>query len=321
MEGAFIETTASYKAPFPTRKAVLEGYKKSLDGSGVQLEYYSVLSNLKYPGPQWIKRIPGLKFVKDDKSYDGAGCTVNGNIKADTLLQVMDKTFADIKSPLFAVVSNNSAHHFSYVLSNIAFRRFGSKGKRRAVINFDMHWDFGATKYTKPWEPNAMIDCGRWGQFHLFHTYKDGKRGDYYMVLGTNERPRVYGNYRIDIRHDAKTYGTNKFQAADIIKQVKKFNQLQCDVYISVDRDFMVGNGSKYAGLVEELYDADSGRELVKNCVEALGEANIVGFDVTGLPAKSRNNSPGVNQEGAKDFFSQAIEDIEMFYQIMQTRI
>ena len=100
------------------------------------------------------------------------------------------------------------------------------------------------------------------------------------------------------------------FLKEQIIEKIKKYNTDKYDVYITVDQDFSGGGKTKYNYDRTPEYKQEDGRNLVIKVLENLGNADIVGFDVTGLPALENNNP---NYKIDKAAFETALKDIDVF--------
>lgn len=154
---------------------------------------------------------------------------------------------------------------------------------------------------------DAQIACSAWGQFSL-HRKRNNVVVDEYMVVGYG----VKGSAKNTI---FKSIGSENVTKDKIIDKIKGYNTNQYDVYITVDRDFSQDGFTKYNYGRDLEYTQAQGRDLVTKAIENLSGANIVGFDITGLPALE-NNTPGYKTN--KDAFKTALEDIDMFQKKME---
>lgn len=301
MSKIFIDTSRSYLLPgagFDEKKRVLE-YKKKLNDYG----FFSIFSN----PPGNITHINNIlsKFDNADEKKDGV--IYSGTIPVNNLCNEIEAALNNVQDKIFAVVSNNSAHHFSYPLSNIAFSRHGNNGNKKIIINFDQHEDKGKLKAEDVKKNDAQIACSAWGQFSL-HRKRNNVVVDEYMVVGYG----VKGSAKNTI---FKSIGSENVTKDKIIDKIKGYNTNQYDVYITVDRDFSQDGFTKYNYGRDLEYTQAQGRDLVTKAIENLSGANIVGFDITGLPALE-NNTPGYKTN--KDAFKTALEDIDMFQKKME---
>jgi hypothetical protein len=87
-------------------------------------------------------------------------------------------------------------------------------------------------------------------------------------------------------------------------------NLSDTDVYISIDRDIMK-RSCTYWG--DGLFDVCQIRSTVEKMLNflKLKKANLVGFDIVGLPEK--NCSTAFPSNDSDDYIRQACEDIEFF--------
>ena len=235
----------------------------------------------------------------------------SGDIKAENFINVFYKPgnnttlLNPITLPLFSIVDHNSAHHLPYVLANKGFKSFGREGKRRVVINFDTHIDHSAFSAT---DPDRKINCHSWGSaLHTKLTLQDEsvvQPADAYIVIGATKGTNTTKGWYIS---NYETYAVNDFTATtlstaspcninDVMDSIVGDGKLPyrwdaCDVYITVDRDFMQMSNTPYG---DGVYNQVLGRAAVKGCLSYLSTRTVklVGFDVTGLPCErgqSRN--------------------------------
>lgn len=98
--------------------------------------------------------------------------------------------------------------------------------------------------------------------------------------------------------------------ARDFLDETIVGNLSDTDVYISIDRDIMK-RSCTYWG--DGLFDPSQIRSTVENMLKYLKtkKANLVGFDITGLPEK--NCTTAFASNNPDDYVRQAREDIEFF--------
>ncbi|MEL6440785.1 MAG: hypothetical protein AAFQ80_16205 [Cyanobacteria bacterium J06621_8] len=230
----------------------------------------------------------------------------------------------DLDHPLFAVVDHNSAHHMSYILAKWGFSRFSSH-KKKVVINFDQHEDYGSPK-------SKEIACSTWGNFIL-------RRGqdsvaDAYVVVGVrnsgkknkDENTLIYTKQNKDtvsssIKKTELVPWRKYFEKQDendglleaIFNELNKLEEnkewSQWDVYITVDRDVMIGSFTSYG---DGSYESSKVQEKIGEYLNQLSEAgvNLVGFDVIGLPDKQGKSDKVTENEAVV----QAINNLKSFY-------
>jgi hypothetical protein len=231
--------------------------------------------------------------------------------------------------PIFAVIDHNSAHHMSYVLANWAFSTFGHN-RKKVVINFDHHIDKASVKRFP-----RIIRCGDWAQ-HLFlphdeidttstpagHKTIPALKPFYIWVGGSSEGETSHVFVSEGAEPEFSADALTSTNTGLILDKIRLFLCVgdsakgdindawsDIDVYITVDRDFMIGSYTPYG---DGPYSADVGRKVVMDCLKKLDKqsANLVGFDVIGLPVKAQGTDEILNQAAV----DQSILDVRSFH-------
>ena len=217
-----------------------------------------------------------------------------------------------IDSPIFAVIDHNSTHHMSYILARKAYSTASNDLNRRkkVVINFDNHGD-GPVPDKQSYDPN-YIKCGDWA-YHLFleHSLSDAESdpakkdpavNPVYISVGAHLqslwRGGEIGATQIYYEDVTRRFSAPALTDSNIEEIMGIISELvsphlswdNADVYITVDRDFMIGSYTPYK---DGFYSPLVGRLAVANCLSYLSKnhANLVGFDVIGLPSEWGSSS------------------------------
>lgn len=254
----------------------------------------------------------------------------HGEIEAKPFVRsVLEKLGkANFPSPLFAVVSHNSAHHLSYVLAAFGFEqlaRFGhekdGQKKRRVVLNFDQHDDNALQKqYEK-------MRCSNWARFLTRDTSLGSPLAQAYVSIGQG-RHQPYG-VEVTVAGQSKSTrlpplanSTEKLNMDDLLGKIVKVidpttsQWADWAVYITVDRDMMFGSCTPYG---DGHYSREVTMAAVKACLSHLKaqKATLAGFDITGLPTGEAADRPSPKPNWtampnvtSDSLFAQAVQDI-----------
>ena len=207
--------------------------------------------------------------------------------------------------PLFTVCDSNSFHNVGYIMSRYAFANSKNPRPWKLVINFDAHQDMGGA--------DGIVGSDTWGGC-LSAKYKKklvylnlGGLGAAYSILYNGVRQQGFRSPFTALKMKREFDFLNKFPSpkpntyltdpdkcttllnfawTKLGQLVQGFDLAQADVYATVDRDFMYGNGSMW-GDSTSIFTYDDGYKLVSNVLKHVidtKKARLVGFDVTGLP-------------------------------------
>jgi hypothetical protein len=276
MQKIFLETADSYQGPAgaATWDAVLMKYYKDIKID----KLYSVIK--RETDKVSVNHLKGYLYRNKNEDAN-KGCIVDGSTTAAALLACLagcKETGPDV----IYIISADSAHHFTYALSKNAFTKHGTANHRKVVVNFDNHRDYNAKKWVAPANTvdATTIYCGGWGAFHLGFWSNVGTGGSAYITManGKDGTPNKYNEmYSVDQNGVAATITNPTDQQV-----IQYLGGANLDVYFSVDRDFMSGNGTKY-GDAKCLKTVDNGIAFVKQFVDAAA-GKIIGQDIIGLP-------------------------------------
>ncbi|WP_394845451.1 hypothetical protein LZC95_51520 [Pendulispora brunnea] len=229
--------------------------------------------------------------------------------------------------PRFAVVDHNAAHDVSAPLAEWAFANADASTPRvRIIVNFD----FYADSPDKIDLNEQIIRCDNWAGFmtRVVPGVYPKPIADAYVNFGVSSGPnaKVSGNLGAGLYQLARNNGLKPQRiipenhptptvTEQLATVVGWFSPGDVDVYISIDRDFMVGSYTPW-GDGSQLPHA--GRAAV---LEALlffqkglpfgARGQLVGFDVTGLPALGGFSGTGIKEPAA---IEQANDDLITFY-------
>ncbi|HEX5406238.1 MAG TPA: hypothetical protein VFX16_28505 [Pseudonocardiaceae bacterium] len=237
---------------------------------------------------------------------DQAGLN-NGKTQYDVLrtsfhnLFTRDKEFHGpvAQHPWFSIIDTDSAHHLSGPLVEQAIRwrdpgrLEGAPERRMIVINFDAHTDYGAKN-----DFQAPVTCQSWGRFvsNTVPGSYDHPLADAYVRFGHNAAYNDVPSWGEAEWHQADApYVTKKViehytgdeplidQLKLVRDQVAGGDEVPIFAYVSLDRDVLKQNYTQYN---DGPFNPQAGIDGVKACLSYLHRtgAEIIGFDVTGLP-------------------------------------
>lgn len=204
---------------------------------------------------------------------------------------------------IFFVNTCNYAHHYSALFSRWSIEHHGTAGNPALILNIDQHCDCSGMK---------SVTNSTWGNW-LFNFHPN-RYSPYsaYLAMGTQDWD-VKKSW-ILVAGNSVTKGSINDDAIKVkLAQAVNENKLTtCDVFISIDRDVFdyaytsFGKGNKTKKYVRQ--------SIIEPVLEALPGYNIVGCDITGLPAKGQigeglNTFPG---RGAS-IMDETIDDIIRF--------
>ncbi len=309
MNCIFIDAADTYAGPGFDTNGILKKYSQALEGIPIVARYSITGTRGK------LKFVHLKDYLYSNKSEKAkGGCLVDGGTTVGALRKCLGQVGELETGKNFYIISANSAHHFSYILSRYAFKtNQGNWSTKKVVINFDMHVDYGDYVRTRPAKKGIgeygkeAISCGRWGGFHVGYWDVFSPKGAEYVVLCACEHGK--DPYRVYSGKDSYIKLTGE---AAVLNKLKSYKAKTHEVYVTLDRDFMIDNGTKY-GDKGCKYNSKTGLEFVEKCIKVLKEndVNIVGGDITGLPVKS-----GINQgfRHDKKQFDEAVNHITRLY-------
>ena len=140
--------------------------------------------------------------------------------------------------------------------------------------------------------------------------------GAEYVALSTGEAmqsPKMNRVYKARGGGNKKVYTEYFIDETAILNHLKTYQTGEHDVYLTVDRDFMVNNGTKY-GDRDCQYDNTEGMKFVKKCVDAIKtNCTILSADITGMPTNSDSKGPRSDGKSTNQF-DLAVNDVKNFF-------
>ena len=230
---------------------------------------------------------------------------------------------------LFAVTDANYAHTVAAAVAHKAFSDHADShpGKKKVIINFDQHEDCGITK-----KASETIRCNNWGGFCL----RQGKGrfadpiADVYIAIGTETaadgKPDGKHVYRIPNKKAVEKTGDKGIDS--IIGLIKDKDWKESLVFVTVDRDFFIGNGTPWG---DGVYMPDVGRGHVQKTLSSLKGKGVtfVGFEVSGVPEVSgletKTKAKRASEKGlgtdSDDFLDRLATDIAFFWKLFNEKL
>ena len=195
-------------------------------------------------------------------------------------------------APVFSVIDHNSAHTFTAALATAAFQRSPQPGRTAVLINVDNHSDFTNNPIAVA-GVEAHVRCDNWVDFA-----KAKAPVAKFFHFGTHGVPE-----------QQKLQQLQTELAAD-----KKI-----DLYLSVDRDFMIGSCTPWGN---GPYTSETGRALITKILDAFHgkDLRIVGFDVVGLPNTETVKDAEAQCADRTASVARANEDIKAFFAAFASR-
>jgi hypothetical protein len=317
-----------YLHEFQKRISVDFNFKKVISGRFLGNTWKGVMATIDHNVIDEYRSLRDINYIPTGTLRMVPKSGGNGRVLLEQLERSMETPFERVDYPVFAVIDHNSAHHMSYVLAKNAFSKFALVGedRKKVVINFDNHADGN-----EPKPDHTTIHCNNWA-YHFFLDH--GKAGSavnpIYISLGS------YGQRLFKADKDGRStengdtfvynrgvtgackYVTDPMADGNIlvimenIRGVTGFEWRNADVYITVDRDFMIGSYTNYG---DGKYSPQVGRNAVTTCLCYLvtSGANLVGFDIIGLPTRDATKKPNDKQKLSQSF-DQSVIDIRTFY-------
>jgi hypothetical protein len=208
-----------------------------------------------------------------------------GTASVDSFKERLAAVVADVGAEeiVFTLISSNYAHHFSFPLAAACLEK--SSCPKKYVVNIDYHIDYGTGDCN-------VLRNSYWGQWVTSPRYGiDGCK--YVAVANVMTMPQQEANIRL--RHKMTVeYSLNTYPKAGRLGTLLGSPGGDTAYYITVDRDFMKGNGTKYdsaraycnrppnPNTVCHKNGLHLVRDVIREIVRPGGQ--IVGFDVCGLP-------------------------------------
>jgi len=292
MACVFIDT-ANLAGSDARQQDTLDNYFEILEKSNITPTKYKVFNTVANGTD--LTLLKGYKYDQRGENLQ-TGCSIDGKTTVRKLEECL-RGITDLeREKNFYIISANSAHHFSFILSKYAFyaataNDSSSANRKKVVINFDNHLDYGRRKNTIRLEEN--ISCGTWGSFHTLQ-WRDSAE---YAVLCAHSEPSDSKQYRVYKNNAVSVEGKS-----NVIKHLKSYRAAKHNVYVTVDRDFMLNNGTKY-GDRNCAYNNEEGKAFIGECMSILrkNSINIVGGDIIGLPTRDDEHSKSRLKEAAAD--------------------
>jgi hypothetical protein len=306
MQKIYLESANSYKGAVGGAgwADVVAAYDKELGFN----KMYSVIQRAKVKNKPMV-HLPNYAYRLRTESAEN-GCLTNGSTAVNTLLNCL-RGVQEVGPDVVYIISANSAHHWSYPLSKAAFARANNQ-KKKVVVNIDNHRDYGSFQGGNKATGTTPIECGGWGGFHVGYWSQQSEGGAVYVTLANGKDGAGKKQYHVvySADHEAADHTVTFLGNDEVLDYLKTFTSEQHDVYFTMDRDFMAGNGTKY-GDQGCLYTTGDGMKFVKQCIQALKgiNASFVGADMIGLP--TNNMDAGVS--GNKKQFDDAVDNVKHF--------
>jgi hypothetical protein len=298
--------------------------------------------DLNYVQAAWVQGQPTL-LLKSCGFPGGDGTKAgenNGQTSYSTWRYAFSQLFANDNdfqgavagAPMFSIIDTNSAHHLSAPLVERAVNRAdlgrlgGNPAHAMLVVNFDCHTDYGTTALGTP------VTCQSWGRFvsNAIPNVYGHALADAYLQMGTPSAGAATWTTAVwhpaAVLHPAQAktpvktgIGTNSVadQLDMVVGQINP-NALPLDAYVSLDRDLLKQSYTQYD---DGAFPPDAGIEGVKECLTRLVQhhhADIVGFDICGLPTypgSSSRSGPPINADQAMEMAKNQIIDLWNFVQ------
>lgn len=126
----------------------------------------------------------------------------------------------------------------------------------------------------------------------------------------TGLEPGLFDRFMVEFEELRCVKSWDSCSAADFLDETIIGNLSDTDVYMSIDRDVMK-RSCTYWG--DGLFDPSQIRSAVEKVLKYLKtkKANLVGFDIAGLPEK--NCTTAYSSNNPDDYVMQALEDVEFF--------
>lgn len=319
MDVIFIESADSYAGKGFSSKIILKNFLTEISSGTDPITLankYSLVRN-----GNGFTKLMNYSYEADVEDYK-TGCIRDGKTKVKKLMECLGQINEINTTGNFYIINANSAHHFTFVLCKCAFQsqidsvnKSAAMKRKKVVVNIDNHVDYGKYVRDNPFR-NDMISCGGWGGFHMGYWTVHCVGGAEYVALSTGE----ISNPKEKNRVYKAGGGGSKLVKTDFLKDetailnhLKTYLTQDHDVYLTVDRDFMLNNGTKYGDRGCQ-YDNTEGMKFVKKCVDALKtNCTILSADITGMPTNSDSKGPRVDKD-SEGQFNLAVNDVKKFF-------
>ncbi len=313
MDAIYIESACSHAGPGFDDFQIMTKFLNniSIDPNGVTItNKYSLVTRRAFT------KLTGYVYKLATELQAKKGCLSNGETTVKALMACVEQINEINNTGNFYIINANSAHHFSFVLSKCAFQsqidadQKAAMGRKKVVVNIDNHVDYGLYKRDTPGR-NTNIHCGGWGGYHLGYWAVHCAGGAEYVSLSNGEIPRAGEKHCVQkIRgggaNVVKSYLANE---SAVLRHLKEYKTGEHDVYFTVDRDFMLENGTKY-GDAGCQYNNTDGMVFVKKCIDAIKtNCTILSADIIGMPTKG--DLAGHKMERPPTQFNLAVNDVK----------
>jgi hypothetical protein len=314
MQKIFLEAANSYKTAVGGGwEDAIAGYKKAVGFD----QMYSVIARQPTKPANALTHLAGYAYQtyagkkpEDQKEKAENGCLDNGKTRVNSLVACLGN-ITQVGAGFLYIISANSAHNWSYPLSRRAFTATNNH-KKKVVVNIDNHRDYGAFHAHSA---NDEIECGGWGGFHLGYWSHHSNGGAVYVTLsnGKDGAGKQEWNAVYTADHGATAHTVTYPNDEDVLKLLKTYTTETAEIYFTVDRDFMTGNGTKYAD-IGCRYTTDNGIAFAKKWVDAIKEkGTIIGQDIIGLPTNGQTAGIESNAKQYNDAVKNVKDYIKLF--------
>jgi len=177
---------------------------------------------------------------------------------------------AEEKQPIFAVISNNRAHHVSYLLAKYARWRTGASSC--TILNIDQHQDWGSSN---------TLQCGTWGAYWKKNLNTEPFKSEgtlneewfnYISYANGRQTPFIYTN-----SEPGKAI-ERPYNIQNILSQVE-------NLYVTIDLDVLMGDRrTEYQAGILSVDDLENIISQIKTWRNNETNKRVIGADVVGLP-------------------------------------
>jgi len=262
---------------------------------------------------------------------------VSSRVPRDHMDGFVEKLVEDVNLgfPIFSVSDCNSFHTSGYLWGLYAALKLKKEGlplKPIAVINFDFHQDFGSFNM-----PHTGSD--RWGRVLLDTIASLGFPACYLSIFndpGTDSAfacrtPSAYKKYKR--KAEEKKAAKAKRPIHDALEFLSRVKESRFGgepigyVFVTIDRDVLQNSYTQWGDgaiqnigkLSEELLSLLKGLGVCQEKAKP-GQAELIGFDVTGLP-EHLYMIPGAKKEKVKGVYKRVAEELNILQSIASTEL
>jgi hypothetical protein len=314
MKIIYVESAYSYGGPVKTSSVeeVFNAYMAVFKPDSV----YSVvdrkeISNRK-PKCTVLK---GYKYTRPAEKAE-TGCITDGGTNTADLLKCLEQIKEKDEVGNIYIMNADSAHHFSYPLTKMAFEASNKKDeknkkKKKVVVNIDNHRDYGINR---PDPTGSTISCGSWGSYHVAYWGLKGEcAGGEYVTLSNGTEQVANAVYTFNKGDKAAV--KKELDDKQAFEHLKSYTEEGHEIYFTVDRDFMKGNGTKYNtddGKCKRT--VEQGRKFVQEILGYLKGSTIIHADIIGLPTNGQD--AGAKVMDAQ--YTEACGDVKSFIEAVK---